>query len=166
MDVQAGDRCTDPLQSGRPGDAGGLGGGEIAAYGVEQEGSRAAAGIEHRLVLRVGDDLVNDGLGQLVWGVVFAEAVALLGIDDRFIKHLHHVVLDVLPSEAGQAAGQSANEGIATGDINGPVKEVRLDDPADLGLGKQPPGEQRGRTDTKKNESFQTDSRVVDHARM
>ena len=86
--------------------AGLSGRGQVAAHGREEEGARAAGGIEHPLLERLIDRLGDHDRGQPVGGVVLTEAVALLGADDALIEHLHDVVLDVLPGEAGEPLGK------------------------------------------------------------
>lgn len=53
-----------------------LGGGEIPANGVEEEGAGAAGGIQHPLPQRIGDDGVDEVLREPVGRVVLAHPLA------------------------------------------------------------------------------------------
>jgi len=54
-------------------------------------------------------------------------------------------VLDGAPGEAGQPTGQGADERRAAVDLDDPIEEVLLNDPADLGGREQLSAYQRGR---------------------
>jgi hypothetical protein len=118
---------------------------QVAADGVEDERPGAAGRVEHSLGQRGGHGVLDDGLGQPVRGVVLPERLAGVGADHRFVQHLHHVVLDCTPGEAGQPPGQRADERRSTVDLDNPVEEVLLDDAANLRGSEQLPAHQRGR---------------------
>ena len=105
------------------------------AHCVEEEGARAAGGVEDALGERIIDRLGHHAGRQPVRRVVLAQAVTPVGRDDALVEHLHDVVLDVLPGKARQAARQPGHEGRALGHLDHPVEEVLLDDAGDAGLG-------------------------------
>src|SRR5205085_4765884 len=86
-----------------------------------------------------------DVLREPVRGVVLAQSVALLRRDHRLVENFHYVVVHLAPGEARGATRERANESLAARHLNGPIKEIGLDDIADLCLLEQSPGAERRR---------------------
>ena len=102
------------------------------ADSLGDEGSGAAGRVEDALVERVGNELLHHGASQPVGGVVLAEGAAFFGRDDSFVEDGGNVGRSVEPVEAGNAAGQRLDEGVAA-NLVGPGEEVGLDDAAETG---------------------------------
>jgi len=111
---------------------------------MEDERPRADGRVQHPLVQRIIDGVLDDRLSQPVGGVVLPEGLAGLGADHRLVQHLHDVVLDGAPREARQPTSQGADERRAAIDLDDPIEEVLLNDPADLGGREQLSAYQRG----------------------
>src|SRR6478735_9107989 len=110
---------------------------------MEQKCARTTCRVEDPLVQRVGDGSTDDLIGQPVRRVALAELLAGLRPDHRFVEDLQHVVLNVGPVEASQASGESADEGVAAGNLQHPVEEVTLDNAVNSGEVEPLPAEQR-----------------------
>jgi hypothetical protein len=83
--VEPGDEVASLGRAAGGGHAGFLGLGQHAPHRVEQEGARAAGRIEHLLLERRSHGMAHDLRRQPVGRVVFAKAVALVAVDQRFV---------------------------------------------------------------------------------
>lgn len=77
---------------------------QIAADRVEQEGSRAATGVENTLLQRFIDRRADHFGCKPIGRVVFAQAMALVAVDQRLVEKLQNIDLDVVEAEAGDMA--------------------------------------------------------------
>jgi hypothetical protein len=82
-----------------------LGRAQVAPDGPEDEGPRAAGGVEDALLERVGHRGLDHALRQPVGGVVLAQVLARVGVDHGLVEGLEDVVVDVGPVEARDPAG-------------------------------------------------------------
>ena len=86
--------------------------------------------------------------------------MTLLGRDNGLVQHLHYVVLNLRPGETREAPGETGDETLAPRDFERPIEEVRFDDSADLGLGKQRTAQQSAWGDARVGD-VDTDDRVA-----
>lgn len=94
---------------------------------VEQERSRAASGIKDLLFERRRNRLPRHFRGQPSGGVILAETVALLAINQRLVQCLHHVTLDLSKAEAADMGHNTSDEFRAFRVGDDPVEEIALD---------------------------------------
>ena len=135
MHVQAAHLVRAGLQDAGAGPARRLPGGHQPAHGVEQEGAAAARRVQHALRQRRIDRSGDHAGGQPVRGVVLAQVVPLVRVDQAFVQDLQHVGLDVAQAEAGGALGDLSHQVGAGGQAERPVEEIRLDRAQDALIG-------------------------------
>ena len=104
---------------------------EKPAQSVKQERSRTAGGIEHLLFKRRARSRGGHLRRQPVWRVIFAEAVSLLPIDERFVERLHHVALDFRQAETPDMRHDAADQVRSLRVSDDPVEEIALYCPVD-----------------------------------
>ena len=96
------------------------------SHRMEQEGARATGRIEHALIERARDRRRDYSRRQPVGRVIFAEIMALVGIDQALVEAFEHVDFDVAQSKAHRLLGQRANEVGSVFREKGPIEEVGL----------------------------------------
>ena len=73
---------------------------EKTPHRVKKKSARAAGGVEHLLLQRAVDRMLDDLRRQPVRRVIFAEPVPLVAIDQRLVENLDHVAFDFGEAEA------------------------------------------------------------------
>ena len=79
------------------------------------------------------DRVTHDLRRQPVRRVVLAEAVAFFAVDQQFIENLQNIAFDLIEAEAADMGKNSADEGLAIGLRDHPIKEVALCGAEDAG---------------------------------
>jgi len=133
MDVHAGHVGAGLERAPRGLHAAFLGLGQEVADGMEQEGAGPAGGVEHFLLQGPLHGVADDLRGQPVGRVVFAEAVPLVAVDQRFVEDLQDVAVDLREAETAHMRHDAAYEPTPGLVDHDPVEEVALDRAEDAG---------------------------------
>ena len=94
---------------------------------MKEERSRTAGGIEDLLLQRPVDHVAGHFRRQPVRRVIFAEAVALLAIDEKLVERLHHVALDFRQTKTADMRHNAADQLRSVGVCHNPIEEVAFD---------------------------------------
>ena len=135
MDVHAGDMDAGLGRAALGATSRLLGLGEEIADRVEQEGARAAAGVEHALLERAIDGASHHLRRQPVRRVVFAETVPLRAVDQRFVEDFEYVAFNLGEAEAADVVHDPPDQRLAFRVGRDPVEKVAFDCAADAGRG-------------------------------
>jgi hypothetical protein len=108
---------------------------EDPAHGVKEERPRAARRIEDGLHQGRRHHLGDHPRGQPVGGVVFAKAVAMIPVDQRFVEDFQDVALGLAQAEPAYVSRQPADQVGAFRRQEHPVEEIALDRAEHSGVG-------------------------------
>ena len=133
VDVDSLDHLGQLVERSSRAPAGFAGGVQELFDGGVDEGAGAAGGVEHALLQRLADQLVDDGAGEPERRVVLAQALAILGRDHGFVEDSGDVGVRVAPIEMCDAAGHALQPALAA-DLGRPAEEVGFDHAAHAGF--------------------------------
>ena len=141
MDIQAKHMVLDVLNDCAVVPPSSLTCGSDVPHGVEKERPRPAGRVQGLLLQGVGESFDDDALSQPVRGVVLAQALTGIGVDDRLVENFQHIVLHVVPLEHPHPVDQSGHEllPIGTGSQH-PIEEPGFHHPVDTRVIELRPG--------------------------
>ena len=134
MHVDADDLVQAALQGGAGVQPFRVGRREQPPQGVEEEGAGAAGRVQDALFQRTVNGFGAHAGGQPVGGVVLAEVVAVLGINQGLVEALEDVGLDLVEPEASDVLGDATHQFGTRRRGQNPIEEVGLHDARDTGL--------------------------------
>ena len=94
---------------------------------MEEKGAGAAGRIEHMLDKRPIDDVLDHLRGKPIRCVIFAESMPFVAVDQRFIKDLENVGLDLGEPEAPHMRHDPAHQRFTFPVGYDPIEEIAFD---------------------------------------